>query len=95
MSGSGPPKCKTCGTTEWRHICGGLPDEVRNRLVGTIVVSPTAPPSTVAFHDSNTGEFLGAIVNVAAPVGKPKIDRKEYLKLKARERRERQAAEEL
>jgi len=60
----GPPKCKTCGKTEWRHICA--PPEARNFVI-------------------DQPKYYG----IKLP---PKPSRKEYLKLKARERRARQKA---
>ena len=67
---SGPPKCKTCGKEEWRHICG--------------------PKALVRVIETERASFkqILPLVQVA-----PKTDRKEYLKLKARERRARQKLE--
>lgn len=27
-----PPKCRTCGREEWRHLCGGVPEIVMAKL---------------------------------------------------------------
>jgi len=56
----GPPKCKTCGKTEWRHIC--------------------------------TAMFEKRIEELTLRHNEQVAKRKEYLKLKARERRARQKA---
>lgn len=63
MTGAGPPKCKTCGATEWQHLCSGAANKVVK------VAKALALP---------------------APEPEKKTDRKEYLKLKARERRARE-----
>lgn len=44
----GPPKCKTCGITEWRHVCGPkiieliieTPTVSLKRLLPTVIIKP-------------------------------------------------------
>lgn len=83
-----PPKCKTCGAEEWRHVCGpragSAPAELEKLLgdLGVKVVDVTA----------EVRAELAAEAQPIASAEKPKTDRKEYLRLKAVERR---AAEKL
>ncbi len=114
MGGSGPPKCKTCGKAEWRHICGGLPETklmdfvqrgIRaQKAVDAIIREIPAPapkaPSKPRKPRQNKSEAVAAekaddipVVASTKAEKAAKPDRKEYLKLKARERRARQKAE--
>lgn len=79
-----PPKCKTCGREEWRHVCGGEKVTI-HKLPGSI----SSPALTKALTDS----MRGPSEPQPKAKKKPKTDRKEYLKLKARERRARQKEE--
>lgn len=66
-----PPKCKTCGAEEWKHTCGPRFEPKHISLKAS--VSPVTPALAKAVTAGNA-----AI---------QKTDRKEYLRLKARERR--------
>jgi hypothetical protein len=65
-----PPKCKSCGKEEWRHICGTMPKTHRKVRSVTDRLEAAIPDMVITTKPS----------------------RKEYLKLKARERRARQRA---
>lgn len=71
----GPPKCKTCGKVEWRHVCRGTVSPYRRvQVAGKTFAVAAGPTLTIS----------------SPPPAKP--TRKEYLALKARERRARQKA---
>lgn len=78
-----PPKCKTCGKSEWHHTCG--PALTIEELTRTVMAAPHSlrMKAQVAAMDSGTNAPA-----LRALLVKP--SRKEYLKLKARERRARQ-----
>lgn len=86
-----PPKCRTCGKVAWRHTCyTGGPRYVSSlplRQISSSTIETTGMPIV-------TVEMLDRMVSKNdAPViqgGKP--SRKEYLRLKAIERRARQKA---
>ena len=95
-----PPKCKTCGAEEWRHICGGTPEVkalVEKRMAGMM-----EKPSTKAIMAELADKLFLQPQNSGGPPlikpkrGRPKTQtpeqRTEYLNKKARERR---AAEKL
>lgn len=88
-----PPKCRTCGKEEWRHICGPK-NSPKRASAGPDRRERPAPNSKAASSNGKTSDLgpenVGSTPTAAA---KPKTDRKEYLKLKARERRARQKAE--
>jgi hypothetical protein len=83
-----PPKCSTCGKTEWGHLCLGKPKRARRAataepVVEIVDVVAAAPLLAIA-----------APVAVVEPaVVPPKVSRKEYLRLKAIDRRARQKRE--
>lgn len=94
-----PPKCKTCGKVEWRHVCG--PKVVR-RIVASLpkreakafrefvasAINPLPPVDYPA--PANTPDGVVSLEPGTVPGFPPpsaKVSRKEYLKLKARERR--------
>jgi hypothetical protein len=97
-----PPKCKSCGAEEWRHTCGPaltIDEKVAlraHRPISTPFLEkmkpkPVATPRLGGYDPITPARvFAEPGPEVAA---KPKPDRKEYLKLKARERRARQKAE--
>lgn len=84
-----PVKCKVCGKTEWRHVCGGLQAiaELAERRVHEALAEPEAKAAIDALADKLFVQPTGTPLS-AAP--KPKTDRKAYLAQKARERRARQ-----
>lgn len=42
---SGPPKCRTCGKIEWRHIClGAIPDEPKRKKQADPVANTKPEP---------------------------------------------------
>lgn len=91
----GPAKCKVCGIAEWGHRCAGaiIAKERKSfqpktvpKLSGGIdppVVSRGLPASPINAESVETG--------ISAAFTKAE-KRKEYLKLKARERRGRERA---
>lgn len=121
MGSSGPPKCRTCGTAEWRHVCGKLPKvagvavcadlppaasappEMKVTVVDTVVYRTDEPPDNyTGMVTLGPGEAIIGFLSGIPIVGKPlsaeapvavsatptgKTDRKEYLRLKAVERR--------
>lgn len=72
-----PPTCKTCGKTEWRHVCVGrqptapAKKAVAKQALRSVRPARTAPVTAIEAPDAASS-------------------RKEYLKIKARERRKRQ-----
>lgn len=113
MTGAGPPKCKTCGVAEWRHLCSGGAvtiagvrldgvgdDEVQ---VGRNIKAVAAPAKKSVLAKTALAAVLQPVRLEAPPTAKlvgdkpappgHGTDRKEYLKLKARERRARQKGE--
>lgn len=97
------PKCKTCGKVEWRHVCGGL--ECVESVITTARVKsssspkkgPKLPAATEPPSEESHGPHSGPIpandvATGTSVIQAPKTDRKEYLKLKARERRAATAA---
>jgi hypothetical protein len=104
VTGSGPPKCKTCGKVEWRHLCGGVPEivgvaqgiepRISNPVAaGSIPAANANPKIADIAHPVERGASNSEAASSSLAVrSKPKTDRKEYLKLKARERRARQRA---
>lgn len=72
-----PPKCRTCGKEEWQHTCGPT------NLVGMQISA-----GVTAFKRRGEMVPVSGQITIVAP--KPKPDRKEYLKFKARNRRARQ-----
>lgn len=98
MGSRGPPKCRTCGKAEWRHVCGGLPKDLAARKVlrvgGVEVVpdEPTREPQTVLVNYDLAMKAVDAgiamVVPAATEAKKPTSEkRKAYLAEKARERR--------
>lgn len=80
-----PPKCKTCGAEEWRHTCGPNP-----KIMALLEQRIAEAENSQTIRDFKQ-KFTDDIMNhgTAIPM---KPSRKEYLKLKARERRARQKA---
>lgn len=82
------PKCRTCGKVEWNHLCRGMTDgsSIPRSKDQVIYKSPNREArkvhSTEVHIESQKGE--------AVPEKKSKTDRKEYLRLKAKERRARE-----
>lgn len=76
-----PPKCKTCGAEEWKHTCGP------KLSVAEITRVVVASPEFLARKEKLDNPLPNALEKVLT-----KPSRKEYLKLKARERRARQKA---
>lgn len=88
-----PPKCKACGAVEWGHVCGPNPKIMAlvEKRIEEVINSPEMKRARKAITDSVMNEGTGGIGGLALLVTS-KPDRKEYLKLKARERRARVAA---
>lgn len=86
-----PPKCKTCGAEEWRHICGPDPQilALAKRRIQEALNSPQAQAEMAALADKL---FMQPTSSDDPALLSGKHSRKEYLKLKARERRARQKA---
>ncbi len=63
MGSSGPPKCKTCGIAEWRHVCGGLDHAMKvlgnssavERLPVKQNVLGSSPSSSASIPASSSG----------------------------------------
>lgn len=90
------PKCKSCGKEEWRHVCGG--DPAIKALVEKRMNEMMEKPETKAAIDKLAQQLFVEPTSTQSDdllSPKAKTDRKEYLKLKARERRARQRAERL
>jgi len=94
-----PPKCKSCGKEEWRHTCGG--GVTITASSSGLTPRKNAPKLSVASElladrvgskpsPTNAKDAEAGILATLARGTKP--SRKEYLKLKARERRARQKA---
>lgn len=100
-----PPKCKSCGAEEWRHTCGPKIDPAiglgQNKAwasgfgpsgAGSSPAVGCATPTVQFLETTPAGSVLEFDSHLWVALAKPKTDRKEYLKLKARERRARQKA---
>jgi hypothetical protein len=99
-NGSGAPKCKLCGASHW-GLCAEAQRLVRQRVAGVAAASPAVlylthePPVDWCWDvPLKDGEVLVGFVNGVPVIGtgqshglKEPSDRKDYLKLKARERR--------
>lgn len=72
------PKCRTCGKVEWGHVCSGSPKDLPKVIIVRADKIETKPRP---------------VAEPATTAGTPKTDRKEYLRLKARDRRARQKVE--
>lgn len=46
-----PPKCRSCGTEEWRHVCGGHPDIKAIEIASKQKLKADAPVITAAKFD--------------------------------------------
>lgn len=46
-----PPKCRSCGAEEWRHVCGGLPDIKAVEIATKPKPKADAPVITAAKFD--------------------------------------------
>ena|SRR5579864_5064839 len=92
----GPPKCKTCGKTEWGHVCSGLQvalDKLaQRRLDGMkhLVISETGekPKRAVRTARKPTERSTSPAETVQPPrAEKPKADRNTYLREYMRDKR--------
>lgn len=85
-----PPKCRSCGKEEWRHVCGPVysPDEIKEIKA---ILAPIADRAAKIITSGNE-----AIKAIKKPRGRPRTQtpeqRQEYLKIKARARRAREKA---
>lgn len=78
-----PPKCKVCGKEEWRHVC--RPDGAALRSASHPVGEPTRRRD---LSKKAIEKIAVEVVPMDAAV--VRVSRKEYLKLKARDRRQRE-----
>lgn len=94
-----PPKCKTCGAEEWKHVCGPQRVSLERGSEGGRVQFPLADRDQVS-NTVRTNEAKAKVGSsqrrcagsdsqerLAPSPEKSKTDRKEYLRLKAIERR--------
>jgi hypothetical protein len=70
-----PPKCKTCGIAEWRHICGVAARAIKGRqgVVSLTAIEPKVGARAKTKVTPDAGSIPGAHT-------KPKRDRKDYMR---------------
>lgn len=93
-----PPKCKSCGKEEWRHICGG--GKATKEMMAVSVPRPSADKFALAagipplYPEPRARETI--VITIKPKRGRPKTStpeqRKAYLAVKAKERRSRERA---
>lgn len=71
MTGAGPPKCKTCGTAEWQHLCRGKIAYVDLGARNIQVVEATPRQIAMIEHKRKGKDYVQAI---PSPLAKEATD---------------------